>query len=541
MDESTLTKSPYDHLNLTGNSQVKKMINKYGHNFPDPETIIYSRNLIKINRKGREQERCLLVTSKAVYNLVPKQYSKCKRRIKLEDIASVTMSTTSDEFAIHIPAEYDYRFKSNDKEKIAELLQNTIKKIADVKGIDQMGIQKVPKDTLFHATVTKEQMRLMTREQRYQRIQELREQASALSPDDFEDEKDGGKALNLLADKQPALKIGPDDFEFLKVIGRGSFGKVMQVRYKSDKKIYAMKILRKKAIVARNQVEHTKSERKILQALQHPFLMTLRFAFQTDAKLYFVLDYVRGGELFYHLKKRRKFTEDEARIFVAEVGLALGHLHSLDIIYRDLKPENILLHASGHIRLTDFGLSKDLDPNRPEAHTFCGTPEYLAPEIIAHKGHSFEVDWWSLGILLYELTGGIPPFYSQNVNEMYQKIQQDKVKFPNTMSEPCRDLITQLLEREPTKRLGSKNDIEDIKPHRFFKRLDWEKLYKMEIDPPYKPKVSGEEDTSNFSKEFTREQAADTYAPPTTLGGEDFKGFTFQTGPKHMGTGAFEE
>merc|ERR1711978_193302 len=162
--------------------------------------------------------------------------------------------------------------------------------------------------------------------------------------------------------------------------------------HKKNNNIYAMKILRKKQIVKRNQVEHTKSERKILQALQHPFLIKLRFAFQTDSKLYFVLDYYRGGELFFHLKKRRKFVEAEAMIFVAEVALALGHLHSLDIIYRDLKPENILLHETGHICLTDFGLSKDLDPMNPEAHTFCGTPEYLAPEIIAHKGHSFAVD-----------------------------------------------------------------------------------------------------------------------------------------------------
>lgn len=521
-------KSPYDRLELATNATVKKMIQKYGVNYPDHEIIIYSNNLIKINRKGREQERTLLITSKALYNLVPKNYMKCKRRIKLEDIDMVTISTTSDEFAVHVPSEYDYRFKSKDKDKIAELL-NKAKTQSDTG--KKMAIQKVNKTTLHHATVTKEQMRLMTREQRYQRLKELRAEAAKL--DDGDEEKDDtGKAVNLLADSQPTVKISPDDFEFLKVIGRGSFGKVMQVRYKGDKQIYAMKILRKKAIVARNQVEHTKSERKILQALQHPFLMKLRFAFQTDAKLYFVLDYYRGGELFFHLKKRRKFVEAEAMIFVAEVAMALGHLHSLDIIYRDLKPENILLHDTGHICLTDFGLSKDLDPSRPEAHTFCGTPEYLAPEIISHKGHSFAVDWWSLGILLYELTVGIPPFYSSNVNEMYQKIQQDTVKFPSSLSEQCRSLIIELLERDPKKRLGSNGDIEEIKKHSFFRKLDWEKLYKMEIVPPYKPKVQGDEDTSNFSKEFTREQAADTYAPPSALGNDDFKGFTYQTESK---------
>merc|ERR550525_1424393 len=263
------------------------------------------------------------------------------------------------------------------------------------------------------------------------------------------------KATNMLSsDKTEKAKVTPDDFEFLKVIGRGAFGKVMQVKYKKNGEIYAMKILRKKQIVARNQVEHTKSERKILQALQHPFLIKLRFAFQTDSKLYFVLDYFKGGELFFHLKKRRKFTEAEARIFVAEVALALGHLHSLDIIYRDLKPENILLHETGHICLTDFGLSKDLDPNIPEAHTFCGTPEYLAPEIVSHQGHGKAVDWWSLGILCYELCIGIPPFYHQNLNTMYSKITKDAPKFPVSLSKECQDLVSQLLVKKTGKALG---------------------------------------------------------------------------------------
>merc|ERR1719336_2818174 len=380
----------------------------------------------------------------------------------------------SDEFAIHVPKEYDYRFKSKDKEQVAEVLRETIKAFSanlQASGGEPIGpltVTKTHEPNLFEQTITKEQMRLMTRDQRFKRLQALR--AEAASAEDMAEEKDTGKVISMLPDQD---KIGPDDFDFLSVIGRGSFGKVMQVRHKTNKNIYAMKILRKKAIVARNQVEHTKSERKILQALQHPFLMKLRFAFQTDSKLYFVLDYYRGGELFFHLKKRRKFAEEEARIFVGEVALALGHLHSLDIIYRDLKPENILLHQTGHICLTDFGLSKDLDPNMPEAHTFCGTPEYLAPEIIAHKGHSFAVDWWSLGILLYELTVGIPPFYSSNVNEMYQKIQQDYVKFPPNITEQCKELVLKLLERNPKDRLGSgADDVEEIKKHDFFRPID---------------------------------------------------------------------
>merc|ERR1711994_394190 len=217
------------------------------------------------------------------------------------------------------------------------------------------------------------------------------------------------------------------------------------------------------------------AERKILQSLQHPFLMHLRYAFQTEAKLYFVLDYYRGGELFFHLKKKRRFSEYQAQFFVAEVGMALGHLHSLDVVYRDLKPENILLDYSGHICLTDFGLSKDLSTIRRDSDdeealsfSFCGTPEYLAPEIVMSLGHGKAVDWWALGILLYELTVGIPPFYSQNVNEMYRYIKQAALRFPPKLSKDCKTLITGLLKRNPKQRLGSgANDWKDIQKAKF--------------------------------------------------------------------------
>jgi len=266
--------------------------------------------------------------------------------------------------------------------------------------------------------------------------------------------------------------------------------------------------------------------------LQHPFLMTLRYAFQSKDKLYFVLDYYQGGELFFHLKTARRFPEEVARVWVGEVALALGHLHSLSVIYRDLKPENILLDDNGHCCLTDFGLSKDVDPN-DKAHTFCGTPEYLAPEIVTGAGHDKAVDWWSLGILLYELTVGIPPFYSQNVNEMYNKIQHGVLRFPPFLSEPCKALIVALLNRDPKKRLGSKADIDDLKAHAFFKDINFEKMMKKEIDPPYKPKIKANDSTSNFDTTFTSEPVVDSVAQPSGLGTlsenpDAFVGFTYQ-------------
>jgi len=288
-------------------------------------------------------------------------------------------------------------------------------------------------------------------------------------------------------------------------------------------------------------VEHTKAERKILQSLQHPFLMTLRYAFQSKEKLYFVLDYLRGGELFFHLKKNRRFPEETARIWVAQIALALGHLHSLDIVYRDLKPENVLLDDDGHVCLTDFGLAKDVAPS-DKAHTFAGTPEYLAPEIVTGAGHDKAVDWWALGILLYELTVGIPPFYSQNVNEMYNLIQHGVLRFPPFLSDNCKNIIIGFLNRDPKKRLGWQNDVDDVKSHPFFKEISFEKLYKKEIASKYKPELKSEEDSSNFDKEFTSEPVVDSLVAPSALGqsvaGHEraFDGFTFddRAKPAHL-------
>jgi len=212
-------------------------------------------------------------------------------------------------------------------------------------------------------------------------------------------------------------------------------------------------------------------------------------------------------------------------------------LHSLDVVYRDLKPENILLDQSGHICLTDFGLSKDLGPDNEDAHTFCGTPEYLAPEIVMNLGHNKSVDWWSLGILLYELTVGIPPFYSQNVNEMYRKIQEAPLLFPPNLSNPCKDLVAKLLDRDPKKRLGSgSNDVKDIQAHYFFKNIDWEALYNKEIDPPYKPNVKGD-DPTNVDEQFLKEKVVDSHVEKPTLDAnqnDGFGGFTFVGGPNAL-------
>jgi len=332
------------------------------------------------------------------------------------------------------------------------------------------------------------------------------------------------------------VKVTADDFQLLKVIGKGSFGKVMQVKKKDTGKIYAMKVLQKEAIINRNQVIHTRSEKSILQQVQHPFIVGLHYAFQTKDKLYMILDYVNGGELFFHLKHEGKFSESRVKFYTAEISLALAHLHKLGIVYRDLKPENILLDCDGHIVITDFGLSKQMmvppsgDTSEATTHTFCGTPEYLAPEVLRGQGHGTPVDWWSLGTLVYEMLTGLPPFYSANTNVMYQKILSSELRFPPEMSGDCRSFLSGLLERDPSKRM----DGEAVMKHPWLSSIDWDKLYKKEILAPWKPPVSSESDTTQIDVAFLAEPVKDT--PPssgaapiskTAAPDNQFDGFTF--------------
>jgi len=335
----------------------------------------------------------------------------------------------------------------------------------------------------------------------------------------------------ILFAETPISKISKDDFELLNVIGKGSFGKVMQVRKKDDGKIYAMKVLRKEAIIARKQVTHTKAEKSILQKIQHPFIVQLHYAFQTKDKLYMILDYINGGELFFHLKKEGRFQETRVRFYASEIVCALAHLHSLGIVYRDLKPENILLNSEGHITITDFGLSKQIKMDEG-THTFCGTPEYLAPEVLKGQGHGIAVDWWSLGTLVFEMLTGLPPFYSQNINIMYQKILNGELRFPSYVSPEAQSLLEGLLTRDVEKRLGSGPDgSNEVKRHHFFNGMDWEKLEMKEIDAPFKPKVKSEIDISQIDPTFTQERPQDSLvenALSETMAKENnFDGFTF--------------
>merc|ERR1719230_1470667 len=245
-----------------------------------------------------------------------------------------------------------------------------------------------------------------------------------------------------------------DDFLPVKVIGKGSYGKVMLVKHKDSDKLFAMKMLRKDHIVKRNQVEHTKAERNVLEKVQHPFIVKLEYAFQTPKKLHMVLTFAQGGELFFHLSRAGRFSEGRCKFYSAELLLAIGYLHSLNIIYRDLKPENVLLDGMGHAKLTDFGLSKEGIEDNLSAKTMCGTPEYLAPEILDKKGHGKAVDWYSLGAITFEMLTGLPPYYSRNREQLFKNIRSGELKYPQSVTPDAKALLTGMLLREPDKRFG---------------------------------------------------------------------------------------
>jgi serine/threonine protein kinase len=323
-------------------------------------------------------------------------------------------------------------------------------------------------------------------------------------------------------------KLGLDDFEVLKVIGRGSFGKVLKVRMKGTNQVYAMKALRKDMLVKEGMVQNALDEKKILQTVHHPFIVKLFWAFQTETRLYLVLEFLPGGELFFHLKTESTFSEGRSRQYAAEIACALHHLHCQGIVYRDLKPENIVLDMRGHACLTDMGLAKA--HAEQQTYTFCGTPEYIAPEMLSGTGPNKAVDWWALGILLYEMLVGIPPFYSDNINQMYLFIQSKKLKFPADFPADAKDLISRLLTRDPSKRLS---DGKKILAHKYFAAVDFRKLLSGQFTPEFVPDLQGEDD-QYFEEEFTQQCVAPTVCRKPRGPSALFQNFTFQTEEEHL-------
>ncbi len=373
---------------------------------------------------------------------------------------------------------------------------------------------------------------------------------ATISPATAESDGDKAEGDTLEAAAPAHKKMTADDFEPIRCLGKGSYGTVLLVKQRSSGRLYAQKQFKKASLVVHKKlVEQTKTERQILESVnRHPFVVKLYYAFQDREKLYLILEYGQGGELFTHLSAERMFSESTAAFYMAEMVLALSHLHdTLGVVYRDLKPENCLLDADGHLLLTDFGLSKVALPGpRSRAgstatdasddaccHSILGTVEYMAPEIVQGRKYGRAVDWWSFGALGFDLLTGNPPFRGRNNAKIQENIVKQKLVLPYFLTPDAKDLLTRLLRKDPRKRLGANmpKDLATIKGHRFFRKIDWKRLAAREVEPPIQPVITDPELAENFAAEFTDLPLS----PVTASGFADGDPYWSQTSPRPRG------
>ena len=305
------------------------------------------------------------------------------------------------------------------------------------------------------------------------------------------------------------IKVSYSDFQPLKLLGRGSFGEVLLVRLKATNKVYAMKILDKKVLKMKKQQIHTKTERDLMVKINSPFIVNIKTAFQDEANLYLVSEFMQGGDMFFHMHDGQIviFNNEKTRFYIMELVLALESLHKNNMVYRDLKPENILLDSKGHVKLTDFGLSKILEDEKDKAFTLCGTPQYLAPEVLLRQGYDKAVDWWSLGCVMYEMLMGRLPFAIKRGMKLSMRIYERKMDFSKRITDSAKDLVQKLLVINPKHRLGSgPNGTENVKNHPFFDGVDWDLAMKKQLKPPFIPKLKSDTDLRYFDIMFTDEK-----------------------------------
>ncbi|XP_012282715.1 atypical protein kinase C isoform X1 [Orussus abietinus] len=333
------------------------------------------------------------------------------------------------------------------------------------------------------------------------------------------------------------------DFELIRVIGRGSYAKVLMVELKRTKRIYAMKVIKKALVTDDEDIDWVQTEKHVFEtASNHPFLVGLHSCFQTPSRLFFVIEFVRGGDLMFHMQRQRRLPEEHARFYAAEISLALNFLHEKGIIYRDLKLDNVLLDHEGHVKLTDYGMCKEGVREGDTTATFCGTPNYIAPEILRGEDYGFSVDWWALGVLLYEMLAGRSPFditgASENPDQntedyLFQVILQKTIRIPRTLSVKAGSVLKGFLCKDPAERLGcgrGPSAFLDIVDHPFFKAIDWEMLEQKQVTPPYKPHLDSDRDLANFPPEFTDEPVHLTPDDPRVIEKIDqseFEGFEY--------------
>ena len=488
--------SEYDFLNLSKNYTIKNNITR-------EEEIQFSDKITKINNRGWKQERNIIITDKAIYNL---KKLTLKRRIDLKTIIGITITKLSDEFVVHCSdIDYDYQYSSKRRKTILEIIAKNYELINEEElKLFELSVKSL--STIVTTKKEKEKQKNFTRMPKDGMIN-IKDYLFGGKGDDKS--KKGLKMKSTFKNVQ----VEYTDFEIIKIIGRGSVGKIVLVKYKKDGNYYAMKNMRKDQIISEGLVDNILVERSILMEGQCPFILTLSFFFQTPQRMYFVCPFIKGGDLFHKLKQDGFLKEDLVKFYGAQIAVALQHLHDMGIAYRDLKPENILIDEDGYIKLCDFGASVRIQGTEKETN-FAGSPEYASPEMITFEGHTFMTDWWSFGILMYELLYGNTPFFNVDKNRMFDLITTGSLSFPKCIyvegeskprtykvSEDAKNLISKLLEKDPGTRLGRKG-LEEIKKHPFFSGINIEDLKKKKLKAHFKPSIDKEDITKNFDEEY---------------------------------------
>ena len=504
--------SEYDFLNFTKDFTIKNNVTR-------EEEIQFSDTVQKINKNGWKQSRNLVLTDKAIYNLKKKEL---KRRIDYTKIIGITLSKQSDEFVIHcLEMDYDYQFISQKKKTIVEIIAKNYELIKE----EELKLFEINVKNLNQFVTTK-------KEKEKQQSKSRMPKTGQINVKDYLFGNKSKTDVNIFQSKISKknnsinfknIQANYEDFEIKSVIGRGSVGKILLAKYIKDGKYYAIKSMRKDQIISEGIADNILVEKNILIKSQCEFILKLSFFFQTPERIYYVTPFIKGGDLYHKLKSEIFFKEDLVRFYTAQIAVALQYLHNLEITYRDLKPENILLDEDGYIKLCDFG-SSVIIRGTEKVKNFAGSPEYAAPEIITYSGHNFMCDWWSLGILIYELLYGNTPFFNMDKTRMYDLINTGAISFPKfiqiegeekprnyKVSEDAKNIISKFLEKDPGTRLGRKG-LDEIKKHPFFSGINFDDLNKKKIKPPFRPNFSKEEQdlTNNFDEEYLKLEISDS-------------------------------
>jgi serine/threonine protein kinase len=480
---------------------------------------------LKILTNAISWRKCSLLLEDNV--LIIKKKNGTKRVIKLQQVKSVGIKKGRI-FVVRIFKDTEYTFKGNESAAVVAWVERMNQMVLEVKEDAKSGL--LVSDSAVMGVLrgrekasSKENVTDGGKKKKsHKRNKGMSGQVKTMRRKDLFDE-DIDHDIDIDNADKSLDNISIKDFEKIRIVGIGSFGVVYVCTHVKTEEVYAMKVLNKDDVRYRGKIDRTLTELSILKNLDHPFLIKLYYAFQTKENLYIITDFINGGELYYHLERCGRFDEERSKFYAAEISVGLNYLHENNIIYRDLKPENVLIDKTGHVVLTDFGLSKELRDSNDTASSLCGTPEYLAPEIIMGEPYTSAVDWWALGMIIFEMISGNPPFEADMEPVLYEEILYEDIIFPVTMSKNVQKIISDLAHKDLKKRI---TNLKMIQEHQFFSDIDWEKLIRKELVPPFKPEVNDVQDLGLIDSEYL-EMSLESFNDTLSFSSDTFDGFQY--------------